>query len=109
MKRLLLAATIALSVSPALARWKPEYAQASPEIRHWFSHQYNAHGLWCCDNADGHRYDEDYSINKDGSVTLADGTVVEEWKVLTGPNPTGHAVLWQSNGYIFCFAPGAMF
>ena len=41
--------------------------------------------------------------------TLADGTVVEEWKVLTGPNPTGHAVLWQSNGYIFCFAPGAMF
>lgn len=109
MKRCLLAILLALSVSPAFARWKAEYAQASPEIRHWFRTQYNSRGNWCCDEADGSRYDGDYTLNKDGSVTLADGTRVEAWKVLTGPNPTGHAVLWRYGRTIYCFAPGTLF
>lgn len=109
MMRLLVALLLVLSVSPAFARWKAEYALASPEIREWFRNQHDRRGNWCCDEADGSRYDGDYKLNGDGSVTLADGRRVEAEKVLTGPNPTGHAVLWHYGKVIYCFAPGTLF
>lgn len=109
MKRAILVMTVLLCAWPAAAKWKPEYAQASPEIQKWFSSQHNAHGGWCCDQADGERYDSNYTMNNDGSVTLADGTRIEAWKVLTGPNPTGHAILWHTGSLIYCFAAGPMF
>jgi hypothetical protein len=52
----------------------------------------------------------DYALNKDGSVTLADGTRIPPWQVLKGPNPTGHAVWWRDERFVtYCFAPGSLF
>ena len=97
-----------LLVSPADARWKPEYRNADPGIQAWFKSQHNARGDWCCDQSDGERYDGNYTVNKDGSVTLANGHKIFAYMVLTGPNPTGHAIYWHSGEQDYCFAPGAM-
>lgn len=117
----LLAGALVLGVSciqtaPVLARWKPEYAKADPNIRQWYRSQHNAQGQWCCDESDGHPYYGAYTINKDGSVTLdlAGGKkhTIPAYMVITGPNPTGHAVWWYlaTNGTHsdFCFAPGTL-
>lgn len=92
--------------STAFARgeWPPTAYSA------WFQAQYNKAGQWCCDKADGHRYDDDYRLLSDGSAELADGTIVPPSEVLTGPNPTGSAILWyvldmQGQKRIYCFAP----
>ncbi len=81
----------------------------------WFNKQYNHSGQWCCDVSDGHEFDGDYVVNPDGSVTLSlnDGVkrTLPKEMILSGPNPTGHAVWWfvEGPGYHtdFCFAPGA--
>ena len=58
---------------------------------------------------------EDCAINPDGSVLLKSGAIpyrIDAYKVLDGPNPTGHAVWWYLDYgdwgiTTFCFAPGA--
>lgn len=81
---------------------------ASPAIHEWFSRQFNSHGQWCCDQADGREWGGDYSFLPDGGVELSDGRKIEGWKVLSGPNPTGHPILWSYGKLIFCFAPGTL-
>ena len=64
----------------------------------WFRSQHNSEGQWCCDKSDGHEYDGDYSFNADGSVTVdlaGKPHVIPKHMILTGANPTGHAV-WSS-------------
>ena len=65
--------------------------------------------------AGAHDYFGGYAINPDGSVLLKSGAIpyrIESYKVLDGPNPTGHAVWWYLDYgdwgiTTFCFAPGA--
>lgn len=103
-------------VISAQARWKPEYANASPAIQTWYSAQHNAQGQWCCDRSDGHAFFGGYSVNSDGSVTLDTEKGphrIPSYMVLNTPNPTGHAVWWfldRSDGthIDYCFAPGSM-
>lgn len=112
----LLAAVFGIvSTAPVLARWKPQYAKASPEIQAWYKQQHNSEGQWCCDKSDGHPFYGAYTMNKDGSVTLdlKDGRrTLPKYMVLSGPNPTGHAVWWYldvgNNHTDFCFAPGTL-
>jgi hypothetical protein len=117
MKRLhwILFAALCTGSSPALAKWVPPAGTApNPMISLWYSQQYNANKQWCCDKADGHDYYDDYTLNTDGSVTLSTGGKVitlPKYMVLTGSNPTGHAVWWYADtpsGHIdYCFSPGA--
>ena len=65
--------------------------------------------------ADALDYFGNCAINLDGSVLLKSGAIpyrIESYKVLDGPNPTGHAVWWYLDYgdwgiTTFCFAPGA--
>lgn len=108
---LLLAAL--LSPHPAAAR---DYrGPAHPKVRQWYRQQHNALGQWCCDESDGHRYDGDYRINEDGSVTLFLATgprTLPEYMVLKGPNLAGHPVWWfldtGATHTDYCFAPGTL-
>lgn len=115
MSRLLLALVAALFVAGAHARDPGgKYANADPAIKKWFSDQHNSLGQWCCNDADGHEYDGNYTINSDGSVTLEyEGKPhwMPAYKVLTGPNPTGYAVWWyliddEGQPTDYCFSPG---
>jgi hypothetical protein len=88
---------------------------ANSPFHAWFESQYNSVGQWCCNEADGHAYYEDYKVNEDGSVTVTDSgkpVTIEAYKVLKGPNPTGHAVWWYVDGAYgrttYCFIPGSM-
>lgn len=101
-------------LAPALAR-DPDGRYATSSHAEWFKSQHNSEGQWCCDESDGHRYDGAYGFNEDGSVTVSlDGKphVLPKHMVLTGPNPTGHAVWWFSDaGGVhrdYCFAPGTL-
>jgi hypothetical protein len=101
--------------SPVFAR-DPDGRYANAPNHEWYEAQHNSAGQWCCNDADGHEYDGDYKVASDGSVTVDfDGHpyTIEEWKVLKGPNPTGHAVWWYllgENGdpVTYCFSPGQM-
>lgn len=106
--RFALLALVLASSMPAMARWKPEYAKVPANILDWYKSQHNALGTWCCSKADGHAYYGTYKINKDGSVTLANGHKIPSFKVLKGPNPTGHAVWWRLEGHDYCFALGPL-
>jgi len=101
--------------SPALARWKAEYARAPLQLRSWFENQHNARGQSCCLDADGHAFYGAYVINPNGSVTLdlARGTrTLPAYMVLPGPNPTGHAIYWYKDygtaRIDYCFSPGTL-
>ena len=101
--------------APALARWKPEFGKAAPEVQAWFKNQHNQQGQWCCDESDGHPFFGDYKINEDGSVTIHDGDNPHQlpaYMVLKGGNPTGHAVWWFTDAggthRDYCFAPGTL-
>ncbi len=107
---------MALVILPALcvtaqAR-DPDGLYDNSPYKKWFTEQHNALGQWCCDQSDGHSYLNDYTMNKDGSVTLADGRTIPSEKVLKGSNPTGHAVYWfldtDSGRQDYCFSPGSM-
>jgi hypothetical protein len=77
----------------------------------WYRSQHNSQGQWCCNEADGHPYEGNYTMNSDGSVSV-EGHRIEAAKVLNGVNPTGHAVWWYLDGpngrTSFCFAPGTL-
>jgi len=95
----------------AQARWKPEYA-GSP-YADWFEKQENALGQSCCNQADGHFYEGEYSLNPNGTIILAGKEIVPRSKVLTNPNPTGRPIWWYTGdpkGFhtTYCFAPGAL-
>ena len=99
----------------AAAKWKPEYGSHPPEVQAWFKQQHNSRGEWCCNEADGHPFFGDYSINEDGSVTLhieGNARTLPAYMVLKGPNPTGHAVWWYldvgGSHRDYCFAPGTL-
>lgn len=100
--------------SPAMAR-DPAGVYAQSPYRDWFKNQHNSVGQWCCDEADGHPYYEDYTLDKDGSVIVQmNGKPyrIESYKVLSGTNPTGHAVWWYLDGdggrTTYCFALGQL-
>lgn len=104
------------SVRPAKARDSEQWKDRSANIVEWFKSQHNSAGQWCCDEADGHAYDGDYSLNADGSVTVelaGKPHVIPKQMVLSGSNPTGHAVWWfidtVAYGHVdYCFAPGSL-
>ena len=104
-----------LMLVPALA-FDPTGKYANSPNAEWFKSQHNETGQWCCDESDGHRFDGDYTVNKDGSVTVYDeGKKYEIPKhmVLKGANPTGGAVWWFTQNYhgertSYCFAPGSL-
>ena len=89
----------------------PDGRYANSPFHRWYESQHNANGQWCCDQSDAHPYYGDYAVNADGSVT-AEGQKIEKGKVLTGPNPTGHAVWWfvdvGGGRHTYCFAPGTL-
>src|SRR5690348_10331148 len=85
--------TLAILSGPSLAR-DPDGLYNNSPYKKWFTEQHNEQGQWCCDQSDGHPYLDDYTMNQDGSVTLANGDKIEAFKVLKGSNPTGHAVAW---------------
>jgi hypothetical protein len=103
------------STSPALAR-DPSGRYADAPHAEWFRSQHNAKGDWCCDKSDGHAYYGEYTMNDDGSVTVelvGKRHTLPAYMVLTGANPTGHAVWWYVDtnqmGHVdYCFAPGAL-
>lgn len=86
----------------------PDGLYNNSPYKQWFESQYNATGQFCCNEADGHAYLEDYTMNPDGSVTLHDGRTLPAYMVLKGPNPTGHAVVWSIGQKYYCFAPGTL-
>src|SRR6185312_3711177 len=47
----------------------------------WFRSQHNSEGQWCCDKSDGHDL-------------AGKPHVIPKHMILTGANPTGHAVWW---------------
>lgn len=113
-KGIVAAAFAALLTSPALAHWSGDREQADPKIVKWYGEQHNARGAWCCDNADGHPFYDDYKLDADGSVEfqyLGQHHHIPAYKVLQGANPTGHAVWWWVRRYDgkhidYCFALG---
>ena len=94
----------------------PDGRYANSQYHEWFQSQHNSVGQWCCDEADGHAYYQDYKLGEDGSVTVSDEDGnpirIEAYKVLKGSNPTGHAVWWYVDGAYgrttYCFALGQM-
>ncbi|MGA7973635.1 MAG: hypothetical protein WCA36_12595 [Pseudolabrys sp.] len=104
-----------MTAAPVSARWQPEYANSDHNIQAWYKSQHNSQGQWCCDESDGHPYFGAYTLNKDGSITLdlkSGKRTIPAFMVLSGPNPTGHAVWWYvETGDLhadFCFAPGTL-
>lgn len=75
----------------------------------WYKAQRNCGGGDCCGEADARNYYDGYTLNPDGSVTLADQRHIPACDVMMKPNPTGHAVIWTLGPTIFCFAPGGGF
>lgn len=112
--KLMIAVMVAAVSAPAFARDHGQFADTDPAIRAWYGAQQNAQGQFCCNKADGHDFYGAYTIDKDGSVEFDAGGVhhhLPAYMVLTGPNPTGHAVWWflDASGqghYDYCFAPG---
>lgn len=96
---------IALALALLLTRW----TGAPTANADWFKVQRNAHGEYCCDKSDGHAYYGSYTVEQDGSVTLANGHKLPAWMVLHGPNPTGHAIWWYTSSRDYCFALGTLF
>lgn len=104
-----------LTIGGAYARDNGQYGNVDPAIHKWFEDQHNSTGQWCCNEADGHQYDGEYAFDADGNVTISiEGQTikVDSSKVLQGPNPTGHAVVWYLMGpnapTVFCFASGSL-
>ncbi|MEJ2374798.1 MAG: hypothetical protein P8Y71_05015 [Pseudolabrys sp.] len=99
-------------VQQAKARWKPENADAP--YRDWFAQQRTREGWSCCDLSDAHPvYDAYINEGKWHVLILGKDYEIQPYQLLSGPNPTGHAVVWYAgNGdyvWIFCFAPGPMY
>jgi hypothetical protein len=104
----ILAALILCAAVPASARDDGRYA-GSP-YKSWYESQHNAHGGYCCNEADGKDFYGDYTLTDDGGVEFDDGGQhykLPPYMVLRGPNPTGHAVWWHLGETSYCFAIGS--
>jgi hypothetical protein len=111
--RLIMSVTLSLLSSgeiQARERYPGQYANVQPDLRKWYEDQHNGEGLQCCAESDAHDFYGDYTLYEDGSVEFeADGVRqhIPAYQVLTGPNPTGHAVWWRNDsGGSYCFALG---
>lgn len=105
---MLLTAFLLCVALPANARDDGRYA-GSP-YKHWYESQHNAIGGYCCNEADGKDFYGDYRLTHDGGVEFDDNGQhykLPAYMVLTGPNPTGHAVWWHVAETSFCFAVGS--
>jgi hypothetical protein len=97
---------------PAQARWKLEFTNAPH--RTWYAQQHDHAGWSCCDRADAHPVYDAY-IRRGKWYVPIEGThhQIPPERVLDGPNPTGHAVVWYSGAgdhvTIFCFVPGPLY
>ena len=107
---LALLATVKCCERAAYARWKPEYAQQSPEVRQWFEGLHDKKGFMCCSNMDGVKLeDPDWEMSGNNYRVRIDG----KWQdvppdaVLDIPNRFGPAIVWRLNGKIRCFIAGA--
>jgi hypothetical protein len=101
---------LALSVSSAAMARDATGRYADSPYHEWYEEQRDVYGILCCDRADARWYEGSYTINANGTVTLnlpGGDLIIEAYKVLKGPNPTGHPVLWQNAlGATACFSPG---
>jgi hypothetical protein len=98
-------------VQQAQARWKPQYTD-SP-YREWYQQQHDRVGWSCCGLGDAHPvYDAYIKQGKWHVPVRGRDYEIELHQLLSGPNPTGHAVIWYEDydDYVIinCFAPGAM-
>jgi hypothetical protein len=102
-----------------MAHWKPEYAELSPQIQHWFQGLRAPQSrVPCCElsdgmnpNADDIEWDtkgEHYTVRIEGKWY-----VVPDEAVITEPNKYGRAVVWyypvegaHPSVVIRCFLPG---
>ena len=105
----------------AYAHWRPEYAQASPDVRNWFkSQRAPTTNVPCCDISDGEFAEEDIRYDEKGVghfwtrwskhlewMLVPDDVVIQE------PNKWGRPVVfWAEDSvnnvmYIRCYARGA--
>jgi hypothetical protein len=94
----------------ARERYPGQYANVQPDLKKWYEDQRNSEGLQCCAESDAYDFYGDYKVSEDGSVEFeAEGVRqhIPAYQVLTGPNPTGHAVWWRNElGGSYCFALG---
>lgn len=112
----------ALLTSRAFGRLPPG---AKPGPFHaWFEAQYNQDGQWCCNVSDGHQLNDDEWKEEKGAYWVLIGKPPVWYRIepymmrdvkRSGPNPTGHAIVWYTPenegdvlkpGKIYCFAPG---
>jgi hypothetical protein len=98
-------------VQQAQARWKPQYTD-SP-YREWYQQQHDRVGWSCCGLGDAHPvYDAYIKQGKWHVPVRGRDYEIELHQLLSGPNPTGHAVIWYEDydDYVIinCFAPGPM-
>ena len=99
-------------VQQAQARWKPKYAD-SP-YREWFAQQSTSESWSCCDLSDAHPTYDAYIKDGKWHVPIQGRDYeIKPYQLLSGPNPTGHAVVWyDAHGdfiWIFCFSPGSLY
>jgi hypothetical protein len=94
----------------ARERYPGQYANVRPDPKQWYEEQRNSEGLKCCAESDAYDFYGDYIIYEDGSVEFESDGIrqhIPAYQVLTGPNPTGHAVWWRNeSGGSYCFALG---
>lgn len=113
----------ACAAPPAIAKWRPEYAQLySPEERQWFRSQRNPQtGTPCCNEADGTYAEEDirdggywarfeFRRSEHAAAETSNWMKVPPETIIRSPNRHGApTVWWYYNGApgIRCFCPGA--
>jgi hypothetical protein len=110
---------LALRITFAHAHWKPEYAQLSPQIQHWFQGLKAPDSMVpCCDLADGMSPNEDdveYDTKGDHYRVRIKGKWydVPDSAVIKQPNMYGRTVVWyypvegdNPSVVIRCFMPG---
>jgi hypothetical protein len=66
------------------ATWKPQYADADPKIVQWYGSQHNKRGDYCCNDADGHPFYGNYTLNRMRtlgpiSIPTIDATILTLW------------------------------
>lgn len=109
-----LAAFLLLTAAAVAA--PPPGTDVSSPLHAWFEAQHSVTGAWCCNLSDGHLLDEDdwghdalgYRVRIGGAWVDVPQSAMRDPK--GGPNPTGHAIVWYTQGswglHVYCFSPG---
>jgi len=124
MTRIMLATAIALGlIATAGARWKPEFAQLSPEVRDWYKGQTMTPETWkrlgepswhsCCEHGDvfktqfrvgpGAHGEDEWWYLKDGVWKQVPPDTIHWGQHAPGGQPT--LFIYQSTGQELCFYP----